>query len=609
MLHGCGNNHVCRPSEPETEANMTIEHDEEQTSIAKLRRSIDIATRASIAIVAIRCPPTEVFRVVETVNLAARDADSDFRLWTQITGWAAWQRETIPGLTDMTDMEFNPIKPDVKHTATVSYLTAMNAMPEVRDDDPKHTKNPDFPDDCFYVMLDAHHAFEESGFKALLRRQAQRAYECEQRLFIIMPETAEIPDDVAPFLHIIDYEYPNEHELIGVLEPLLDNLAEEMQPDLTEDQRRMIAQNGLGMHKTSFENAIALSLTDWFADHDVDEDGTPPSFDHICKWIRNYKMEVLRKTEVLELQEPLDADRIGGLQLFKDWMNVRKRTYEPSAVERGITPSRGILVCGPGGTGKSLIAKAAGSQLGLPVVRFDIGRVFGSFIGQSEGRMRMVLKLLDAMAPCVLMVDEIDKGFAGTAGGGGNDGGTSMRVFGTFLTWMQERKQKERPIFLVFTANRVQGLPPELMRQGRLDERWAVNSPNEDERREILTIHAKIRGLTINKSDMDTLVAQTQNLVGAEIESLIEQCLIHSYLDESDVLNPKHFAAERKLLKPLSESFKDDFDRIEEWGKKHARPASADPASFTKATHSGSSNGPSKVRRPNLKSPVKRRLQ
>ena len=197
--------------------------------------------------------------------------------------------------------------------------------------------------------------------------------------------------------------------------------------------------------------------------------------------------------------------------------------------------------------------------------------------------MRSVLKLLDAMSPCVLMVDEIDKGFAGMDGGGGNDSGTSARVFGTFLTWMQERKQKERPIFLVFTANRVQGLPPELMRPGRLDERFAVNAPNADEREEIICIHAKKRNLKISKNDIPALVQATEKLVGAEIESLIEQCLIHAYQEDTDKLSLAHFMQEKSILRPISVAFKDNFDAIIEWTTKHARAASAEPSALVAA--------------------------
>jgi len=545
---------------------------DELTSMDNLRRQIDITTRASIGIIAIRSPVTEVFRVVETIYLSAKANQSAFRMWSMLHGWAAYEEDVVADLLATMDGDddklFNPIKPLVTHRNTIAYLQAFEAI--FSDD----VERRDFPDDCFYAMIDAHHYFEEPGMQAAIRRQAQRAYDSDQRIFIVLPETAEIPDAVAPYLHIIEYEYPKLSELSQVLSMMIDNLEEHLQPELDDEMLRVIGQNALGMTKTAFENAVALSITDWYQDAGSDSNNRV-TFDHICSWIRKYKTEALRKTEVLELQESLPVDQIGGLQSYKQWMEMRKRTYEPAAIARGITPSRGVLVCGVPGTGKSLIAKAAGAQLALPVVRFDIGRVFGAYVGQSEGRMRSVLKLLDAMSPLVLMVDEVDKGFAGTSRGGSNDGGTSMRVFGTFLTWMQERNQKERPVFLVFTANRVQGLPPELMRKGRLDELWAVNSPNDDERIEIIRIHAKKRKLSIAESDLPLLVQHSDGLVGSEIESLVEQCLVRAYMSDSKALTVKDFLKERQYLKPLRESFAEDFKAIEDWGNTHARLASA----------------------------------
>ena len=546
--------------------------DNEATSMDALRRSIDITTRASIGIIAIRCPVTEVFRAVELLYASARDNSSAFRMWSMLTGWSQFDEDIVNDLASVMDGDddkvFNPIMPHSEDRTTIAYSSAFQKIFEA--DRELRT----YPDDCYYVMADLHHYLTEPQIEAAIRRQAQRAYDSDQRLFVVIPDTVEIPDNISPFLHLIEYEYPRINELLQIVELILDNLEDEHQPDLSDEEKHALCQNALGMTKTSFENAIALSITDWHQDREGNEE-EPVSYEHICKWVRNYKTEALRKTEVLELQPELPVDQIGGLQEYKNWMDIRKVTYQPEAIAKGITPSKGVVVVGPPGCGKSLIAKAAGAQLGLPVIRFDIGRVFGAYVGQSEGKMRSVLKMVDAMAPLVLMVDEVDKGFAGMAQGS-SDSGTSSRVFGTFLTWMQERDQKNRPVFLVFTANRVQGLPPEILRKGRLDESWAVLAPNKVEREEILRIHAKKRGLTITEEHMPKLVTHSEGLVGAEIESLVEQCLIRAYMNGHEKLMTADFLIERQTLKPIKESAAADFTAIEEWGRTYARLASTE---------------------------------
>jgi SpoVK/Ycf46/Vps4 family AAA+-type ATPase len=277
---------------------------------------------------------------------------------------------------------------------------------------------------------------------------------------------------------------------------------------------------------------------------------------------------------VLELQPTVPEEEIGGLDLFKQWMHQRKNTYTDAAIAMNVTPSRGALVIGPPGTGKSMVAKAAGSILSLPVIRFDVGRVFGQYIGQSEQSMRAVLAMLDAMAPCVLMLDEIDKGFSGIQGGGG-DSGTTQRVFGTFLTWMQERDQKSRPVFLIMTANRVHGLPPELLRKGRVDEIWSVNVPNVEEREQIVRIHLAKRGQDLDNGDIKAIVRITEGLVGAEIEALIEDALVLSLGNNKPGVTYEFVEQAKSTLKEMAKTRADEFKTMQEWAAQNARSASS----------------------------------
>lgn len=529
-----------------------------QTASDRLMHELTVATDASIGVIAIRCPPTEVYRVVDDIYGMASANRTSFMLHTAELGWSNYER------VDPDDPHapvFDPLQPKESHKVTADIQKAFQYLDETT-----------CPTNGYFVMLDLYHSFAEMRTQAAIRKQVQRSLSNEQRVFLVVPQTAEIPHAIAPHMHVIEFGYPTVEELSESLDEVLKSVNESDRPEIDEDARRAILANGRGMTTNGFETAIALSITEYAAAHD---DMKGFAAQDIIDMLRNYKTQLLRKTQVLELQPPVAEDEIGGLDLFKEWMNQRRMTYTDKAAEFGITPSRGALVVGPPGTGKSLVAKAAGSILNLPVIRFDVGRVFGAYVGQSEGAMRSVLTMIDAMSPCVLMLDEIDKGFAGMSGGGGNDSGTTQRVFGTFLTWMQERDQKERPVFLIMTANRVHGLPPELLRKGRVDEIWSVNVPNEDERRAIATIHAKKRNQKIGSEDMPAIIRITDKLVGAEIEALIEDSMVISLANDNPGLSYKYVEEAKGHLKPMYETREEEFNAMREWADKNARLASS----------------------------------
>lgn len=534
----------------------------------RLAQELTIATDASIGIIAIRCQETEVYRVVDEIYALAMSAEMNFEIHTTELGWSKYNKIDPH---DHRAKSFDPLDP-----------TDSNKIADVFKAFTGYLWTQEAPEDGFYVMLDTHQFFGVPSTQAALRKQSQKALSSGQRLFLIVPHSYDIPDQVAPLMHVIKFEYPTREELTRILTDTLEGIDEEDRPALTEDEINVIVSNGQGMTAHAFDTAVALSITEYTTlrqqENRDDDESNFSGFtsDHIVNMIRRYKVQLLRKTNVLELQPPVPEAEIGGLDLFKEWMHQRKATFTPEAREEHITPSRGALVIGPPGTGKSLVAKAAGSILQIPVIRFDVGRVFNAYIGQSEQSMRIVLEMLDAMSPIVLMLDEIDKGFSAMAGGGGNDSGTTQRVFGTFLTWMQERDQVNRPVFLIMTANRIGGLPPELLRKGRVDEIWSVNSPNETERRQILSIHAKKRGHILEDGDMDRLVALTDRLVGAEIESLIEDAAVMSFAETGEADLSYEWLEKAKLyLRPMADTRADDFKAMQTWAKMNARPASS----------------------------------
>ena len=232
------------------------------------------------------------------------------------------------------------------------------------------------------------------------------------------------------------------------------------------------------------------------------------------------KRQTIRQTQILDFYPTTeDITDIGGLDNLKDWLIRRGGSFSAKARQYGLPYPKGLMLVGIQGTGKSLSAKAIAHHWHLPLLRLDVGRLFGGLVGESESRTRQMVQLAEALAPCVLWIDEIDKAFAGADGRG--DSGTSSRVFGTFITWMAE---KTSPVFVVATANNIQSLPPELLRKGRFDEIFFVGLPSRDERRSIFSVHlTRLRPQALQRYDLDRLAYETPDFSGAEIEqTLIE---------------------------------------------------------------------------------------
>lgn len=540
---------------------MTALTDPDITSSDRLAHQLTVAVDACIGVIAIRCEPTEVYRIVDELFSLAMQHQLPFMLHSSETGWQHFQ-SIDPADSRAT---FNPMEPTSGDTTTADIGKAFAKLYDAKE-------GTSYPTDGFFCMLDLHHTFTEMKTQTRIRKQANLALSNGQRLFLIVPKSFDIPEEIAPLMHMIDFGYPNREELGEIFEDSFAAFEDSNRPEFTEEEVNAILSNGQGMTAHAFETALATSITGYNAEHETLEGFGAEA---VLESLRNSKTMLLQNTNVLELQRPVSMDEIGGLEAFKDWMQTRKATFKRDNITKyNVTPSRGALVVGPPGCGKSLVAKAAGSALDLPVIRFDIGRVFNSYIGQSENAMRGVLTLLDAMAPLVLMVDEIDKGFSGMSGGA-NDGGTTSRVFGTFLTWMQERDQVGRPIFQIMTANRIGGLPPELTRKGRIDEIWSVSSPNDAERKSILEIHLGKRGAEFNESDMAAAVRITDGLVGAEIESVVEDALVRSLGKKKPGITFEMLEEARADVNEIAKTRANEFREMADWARDNARPATA----------------------------------
>ena len=287
--------------------------------------------------------------------------------------------------------------------------------------------------------------------------------------------------------------------------------------------------------------------------------------------ISSKKRDIIKQSGILEwIEIEHGLSKVGGLSNLKTWLHKRKNAFSESAKEYGLPENpKGLLIIGVQGAGKSQISKAIASFWELPLLRLDIGRIFSGIVGSSEENLRSVIKTAESVAPCIMWVDEIDKAFSSSTFSG--DSGTSSRIFGTFLTWMQEKKS---PVFVVATANDVSHLPPELIRKGRFDDIFFVDLPDEEERKEILKIHLEQRTLDLFNFDLNQLVKETSHFTGAEIEAAIVSAMYEGFSDNKRQIETVDIIKELKESVPISTTMKEKVTALREWAEKRARHAS-----------------------------------
>lgn len=374
------------------------------------------------------------------------------------------------------------------------------------------------------------------------------------------------------------WKYPTEisHELV-TLEmdlPTVDILATTLR--ITCDQfnvsepkgeiRDLIIKGALGLTVMEAEQAFSTAI--------VDGEGTWSNTS--VKIVLKRKREIIQQNGALDyLEADENMDSIGGLDNLKKWLKGRKSHFTLAAAERGIPKPKGILLTGVPGCGKSLTAKVIGNEWGLPLVRFDLGSVFQGVVGSSEQNIRSALKLAEAVSPCVLFIDEIEKGLAGVGGSGNLDSGTGMRVFGTILSWMNDQ---DCGVFVVATANKLKSLPPELKRKGRFDEIFFVDLPDHPSVVEIFTIHLNRAEPKWRESDIDVekLADLTENAwTGAEIEAAVNEALSTAFSDGNRPIKMKDLLDFIRITTPQSESLEKQIGELRAEAKKIGRDASS----------------------------------
>lgn len=402
----------------------------------------------------------------------------------------------------------------------------------------------------------------------LLKDYAYSFPETLMSLVLITSETYTIPEELAHDILVVDFDLPTKTDLRHAWESTVANQYESKNLPIPEtyipgDSVDALVNAASGMTILEAETAYsrAFTLNDrLFPDIPVE---------NLLAQVHRSKEDIVKKSQTLEMVNPISVDSIGGLELLKDWFITRSVCFSEEARKAKVDAPKGVALIGPPGTGKSVCSKAVASILNLPLVRVDLGRLFGSLVGQTEARTRTMLKELEAMAPCIVWVDEVDK--AGLSSGANGDSGVSSRLLGSLLTHMSEN---ESGLFWIFTANRTENLPSEFLRKGRLDEVFSVLPPTWAERRQIFDIHLSKRGINIDDiADFDQVLTESRGFVSAEIEAACKEAKVLSFYRNVPVTSSLLRSTLKGII-PISEAYKDQFDAMTEWAQNNARPSS-----------------------------------
>jgi hypothetical protein len=417
---------------------------------------------------------------------------------------------------------------------------------------------------AIFVLKDFH-PFLQKGQTAVIRRLKEIALHLKNsyKTVILLSPVQELPIELEKEITVIHLPLPGKKELSGLLDRITSEVRQfkQVQVDLDDFTRERLLQASLGLSIGEAENVFAKIIVSnqRLGAGDV-------------SLVLAEKQQIVRKSGLLEYYEAAENfEQVGGLRLLKEWLRKRAAAFGAEAKDFGLRAPKGILLLGVQGCGKSLCAKAVANAWQLPLLRFDMGRMFGSLVGSSEENMRRAIAVAESVAPAILWVDEIDKAFAGSQNSGMSDGGTSARVFGTFLTWLSE---KTSPVFVVATANEIARLPPELLRKGRLDEIFFVDLPKDSEREEIFRIHLQGRSRSADQFELASLVSASEGFSGAEIEEAINSALYDAF-GESAELSTGHILAALGETVPLSCTMEEQITELREWASGRARPATA----------------------------------
>jgi AAA+ superfamily predicted ATPase len=408
-----------------------------------------------------------------------------------------------------------------------------------------------------FIVEDFHEFINERNVKIQLRQLAEKL-----RFFrihiIIISSILDLPIELEKYLTVVNIPLPGRNDL----EAVLLRVSKSANVQIDDDLKKKLVDSALGM--TVMEADLAYCLAAVKDNFDINSPRT----------VALEKEQIIKKSGLLDYYQVNESlKNVGGMNNLKKWLENRKQAYDFKAQAWGLEEPKGLLLLGIPGCGKSLTAKCISSLWNIPLLRLDIGKVYQGLVGSSEENIRKAIATAEAVAPCVLWIDEIEKGLSGVKSSGASDGGTTSRIFSTILTWMQEKTQ---PVFVVATANDISLLPPELMRKGRFDEIFFVDLPNNEDRKSIFSIHLQKNNQKPEEFGLDKLASKTIGFNGAEIEECVKEAMFAAYTENQN--EPKlqiiHLLNAISDTIPLSMTMKEQIDFLRKWAKSRAKQAS-----------------------------------
>ena len=394
-----------------------------------------------------------------------------------------------------------------------------------------------------FILKDFQKFFSDIAISRKLRNLT-RTLKVQPKTIIILASTISIPEELGNFITIIDFKLPYVSEIKNELKKLLTALNQEIDEEFLE----ILAQACQGLSLERIRRVLAKTIATY---KKID--------DRSIQIVLKEKSQLISQTEILEFWPSNEKlDYIGGLENLKTWLKKRSNCFSEKATNYGLPAPRGLLLVGIQGTGKSLTAKAIANEWNLPLLRLDIGRLFAGIVGESESRVRQMIQISEALAPCVLWIDEIDKAFKESK----SDSGTTNRVFSTLLTWLAE---KQSFVFIVATAHDISLLPLEILRKGRFDEIFFIGLPNFEERKRIFEIHLSlIRPNSWKSYDIETLSKNTKNFSGAEIRQSIVEGMHHAFDEKREFTTLDVYLGTQQII-PLAQLDKERIELLQNW--------------------------------------------